>query len=448
MFKQLFSLQGLRRTGESKSSVRHLPLLSLLAALVAVLATGLVIAFRLVIEWSHNIILGVTHTEINDLLDWQRFLIPLCGAGLVALTGYLLKVDGRMVGTSHVMYRSRQDNPKMPSRNALMQFIGGGIALSSGSPGGWLGPSMHIGATGSSMVYRHFDLPDDSIRTLLAAGVAAAITACIDTPIAGLVLACEVVLLQFRILSFVPVMLAAGISSVIMYVTKFPPLIAFPEFHSEIYAITDFLIILPAGIVLGLFSAGFNYSIEITSTVRIENFTIRCLIVGLVVGIAAWLWPSLMGSGFEVFNFGLAHWQSWTLLALTGYILLKLMLVSVSVGFGMPVGIMGPSLVTGAVFGVLMYKAVGLLMPGAELPSLAFYMLIGACAMFSTVLNAPLAALITVLELSGEPKLMFPAMLLIVVANLTSALTYGQNSVFASRLRIMREADRANRQEI
>lgn len=417
--------------------VRHLPLLSLLNVVIGILTVWLVIAFRASIEWGYQLILGVDFRSVPELPGWARFCVPLGGAALVAVIGRYLRVDGRQVGVVHVMHQQQIADSKMPLRNTLMQFLGGSAALSFGSPGGWLGPAIHLGASAASLIHWRLSLPPDSVRTLLAASIASAITACIDTPIAGVLLASEVILLRFTLASFVPVMLAAGTSSVIMKLLGYAPLIEFPEITLAMNSLTEFALILPAGILIGLIAAGFNYSIEITSGIHIRSFTIRCLIVGLVVGLVALAWDTILGSGFGVFTFDLGYWQTWTFFALIGFILLKFLLVSLSVGFGMPVGIISPCLVTGAVFGVIMYKTVVLFMPAAETSDLAFYMLLGSCAMFAAVLNAPLTALITVFELSGSTHIIFSEMLLIAVACLTAAPLYGRKSVFEARLRAL-----------
>ena len=427
---------------EHIGDMRHLPLLSLLNIVIGILTVLVVVAFRMSIEWGHELLLGVDFKSISEMPAWARFCVPLGGAVLVALVGRFLKVDGRQVGVIHVMHQQQVADSRMPLRNSLMQFVGGSLALSSGSPGGWLGPAIHLGASAASLVHWRLSLPPDSVRTLLAASVASAITACIDTPIAGVLLASEVILLRFTFASFVPVMLAAGTSSVIMRILGFGPLIQFPEVTLAMNSLTEFALILPAGILIGLIAAGFNYSIEITSGIHIRSFTIRCLIVGLVVGLVALAWNEILGSGFEVFTFDLEYWQAWTFVALIGFILVKFLLVSLSVGFGMPVGIISPCLVTGAVFGVVMYKTVVLIMPAAETSDLAFYMLLGSCAMLAAVLNAPLTALITVFELSGSTHIIFSEMLLIAVACLTAAPLYGRKSVFEARLRVITDVSR------
>ena len=420
---------------------RDLPLMSLLTILVGILTSLIVITFRFLIVNIRDFILGSQGFANANLSNWQLFVIPFVGVIGVAVVGHYLKVDGRQVGIVHVMHRRNFANSTMPYRNSLMQFIGGSIALSTGSPGGWLGPSIHLGASTAALVYGRFTLPPDAVLTLLAAGIAAAITACIDTPIAGILFAAEVVLLRFTLKSFVPVILAAGVSSVMIRLLGFGPLIEFPELHIAMVSLTEFALILPAGIAIGLIAACFNYSIEIASGIQMRNFSIRCLVVGIVIGLVAYIWPHLLGTGFELIRFDLSYWNSWTILGLLGFVLLKLTLVSLSVGFGMPVGIVSPCLVAGALFGVIMYKIAMFAMPMAETSDLAFYMLLGSCAMFAAVLNAPLTALVCVLELCGMPQIMFSAMLLIAVADLTAAPLYGRKSVFEARLRVINESD-------
>ena len=422
---------------DHRGEFRSLPLLSVLTTVVAILTMTVVMVFRAMIAWGHEIFIGYDLKSFDEMADWQRFLVPIAGSCLVALVAYLLRVDGRRTGVTHVVDRSRQDNPKMPTKNTLLQFFGGGIALSSGSPGGWLGPSAHLGAACASLFYSRFSLPDHTTKVLLAAGVASAITACLDTPIAAVLLAWEVILLRITFVYFLPVILAAGITSVLMWLLGFSPIFEFPDVEFTQHSAWEFAIILPAGIAIGLLSAGFNYLLELCTKVPIRSFPIRCLIVGVVVGVASLAWPLLMGPGFQVFYFELEYWQSATIFALIGFAVLKLLLVGLSVGFGMPVGIMGPCLAIGAVLGVVIYKIMLVALPDVEVMPLTFYMLIATCAMFAAVTNAPLAALVMVLELSAEPQLMFPAMLLIVVAALTEAPIYGRQSVYESRLEII-----------
>ena len=444
--ERFFPSRQLRPVQEDDSQLEQLRLLSILSVLIGGLTALLIAAFRVAIEWGHHLLFAADLARMAQMADWQRFCIPLGGALLVGLVGFLTQVDGRFVGIVHVVHQRNQPDLKMPLRNTLMQFIGGSLALGSGSPGGWLGPAVHLGASASTLVDRRSVKSRDSAQTLLAAGVAAAITACMDTPIAGILLASEVILLRYKLTSFVPVMLAAGTSGLLTHVLGFEPLIQFEVIGMTSLSMTEYLLLIPAGILIGLIATGFDFAIEITAGIQLK-FILRCLIVGLLLGTAALLWPEVLTTGFELLTWPASAWQAWTLSALIGLLCLKLIFVSLSVGFGMPVGIIGPCLVMGVIFGVIMYFTLQLILPNSTIADITVYMVLGSGAMLAAILNAPLTALVAVLELTGNPHMIIPAMILIAVADLTSTPLYGRKSVFKARLDAISPAYRSSNKE-
>ena len=102
---------------------------------------------------------------------------------------------------------------------------------------------------------------------------------------------------------------------------------------------------------------------------------------------------------------------------------------------GMPVGLIGPTLIIGASAGGLLWMAASLFMP--ELSSPAFYVMLGMGAMMGAVLQAPLAALMAVMELTHNPNIILPAMLVIVIANITASQLFGLKSVFLVQMDLM-----------
>jgi CIC family chloride channel protein len=110
-------------------------------------------------------------------------------------------------------------------------------------------------------------------------------------------------------------------------------------------------------------------------------------------------------------------------------VLLKSLTSAAAVGLGLPVGVIGPTFVIGAAFGGLMGMAGTVLHDGVT-ASTGFYVMLGMAAMMAAVLQAPLAALMAVLELTANPNVILPAMLIIVVATMVTAVPLRQRSVF------------------
>ena len=97
----------------------------------------------------------------------------------------------------------------MPGRNLVVQFIGGAVALASGQSVGREAPSVHLSAGAASLLGQRLGLPNNSIRILVACGAAAAIAASFNMPLAGVVFAMEVIMVEHTIAGFVLVILSA-----------------------------------------------------------------------------------------------------------------------------------------------------------------------------------------------------------------------------------------------
>ena len=113
------------------------------------------------------------------------------------------------------MERLTRHQGYLPLRNAVIQFFGGAIALISGQSGGREGPAIHLGATAASLLGQKFQLPNNSIRTMIACGTAAAIASSFNTPIAGVIFAMEVVMMEYTVASFLPIIVAAVTSTLV-----------------------------------------------------------------------------------------------------------------------------------------------------------------------------------------------------------------------------------------
>ena len=142
--------------------------------------------------------------------------------------------------------------------------------------------------------------------------------------------------------------------------------------------------------------------------------------------------PQVMGVGYDTVNHALIGQLGLGLLF--GITLAKLVATAASIGLGVPAGLIGPTLFLGATLGGF----IGLL-AAIAFPSLAvhtgFYALLGMGAMMGATLQAPLAALTAVLELTGNPAIILPSMLAIVSAGLTSSELFGKSSIFLTLLR-------------
>ena len=311
-----------------------------------------------------------------------------------------------------------------------MQFFGGILSLISGQSGGREGPAIHLGAASSSLLGQAFELPNNSIRTLVACGTAAAIAGSFNTPIAGVIFAMEVVMMEYTIGSFIPVIIAAVTSTLLMhYFIGNEPAFFVAPLHLQ--SLMEIPYIALAGVVIGALAAGFIVLVQLFAKLNHWPFWLRALFAGAITGLAAISTPQVMGVGYDTVNGAMLG--ELTLITLLLVIVMKSIASAGAVGLGLPVGLIGPTFVIGACVGGVMGIIGNYFQPEAA-ASEGFYVMLGMAAMMAAVLQAPLAALMAVLELTVNTNLILPAMLIIVVATLVTSVVFKQKSVFLATL--------------
>ncbi len=409
-----------------------LPVLSLLAVVSGVLVGVLIVAFRLYIESSQSLFLPAGDPENYEALaPHLRLLVSASGGLLLGIVFYLFSQDTIRVGVTHVLERLNYHEGHLPLRNAVFQFIGGGISIISGHSVGREGPSIHLGAAGASLLGQKLRLPNNSIRSLVACGTAAAIAASFNTPLAGVIFSMEVIMLEYSISGFIPVILAAvSATTITRLVFTAEPAFIVPAL--EIGSFGELPAIVIMGVLIGGLAAAFiRLTKVLTHQSRRLHVTIRMLLAGIVVGLLAYTAPEVMGIGYDTVNKAILGDSAIQLLL--WIVVVKLLATSVCVGLSLPGGLIGPTLFMGAMLG----GAVGQLMnliPGVNShPGL--YAMLGMGAMMGATLQAPLAALIALLELTGNQNIIFPGMLAIVSANLAARELFGQGSIYHSQMR-------------
>ncbi len=395
------------------------------------LFTGVVILlFRISVEFLGGWLLPGDSESFEMLSQVERFGLPVLGAVFLAIFLNRLPAADRRVGVVHVMERLSRHQGHLSAKNALVQFFGGIVALATGQSGGREGPAIHLGAASASLMGQAFRLPNNSIRVLVACGAASAIAGSFNTPLAGVIFAMEVVMMEYTLGSFIPVIIASVVTTVMtQYLFGSQP--AFAVTDQELGSLTELPFIVLAGIVAGCVAASFNRCVQLFASLAERPFWLRALLAGVLTGAAAQVAPEVMGVGYDTVSSAMLGELALTTLLLI--VALKLVTSAAAVGLGLPVGLIGPTFVVGAALGGALGYLGHYLQPGAEI-SIALYVMLGMTAMMAAVLQAPLAALMAVLELTANPSLMLPAMLIIVVASLTTSVLFRQKSVFLSTL--------------
>jgi len=407
--------------------------LAFLSLLTGFLAGGVIVLFRFLIEGSQDAFLpGVGSENYEGLSAGVRFLFPAVSGLLLALLFYKYAKGIRVLGIARVMERMAYHQGYMTVRGFFIQFIGAGIAIIGGHSVGREGPHAYLGATVSSLFGQLFKLPNNSIRTLVACGAAAGIAASFNTPLAGVIFALEVIMMEYALSSFIPVMLSTVVATALSNaVLGSEPAFIVPTL--EVVPLNELPIVLVLGIAIGSFAALFNHALTVIST-KTQSIEIwwRVIAAGVLVGLLGLVQPEVLGIGYDTVNASLLGefaLGSFLILAF-----LKLLATSISVGLGVPGGMIGPAFFIGATLG----GAFGLMASwvyGDSISHVGFYVLLGMGAMMGASLQAPLAALTAIMELTYNPGIIMPGMLVIVVAQLTASELFNKQSLFVSMLR-------------
>ena len=407
--------------------------LAFLGLLTGLLAGGVIVLFRLFVEGIQDAILPGSGSENYEALSgWGRLLLPLLAAVLLAAMFRWLAQGITLLGIASVMERMAYHQGRFPPRGFVLQFFGAAFAIIGGHSVGREAPHVYLGAASGSLLAQHLGLSNNVIRALVGCGTAAGIAASFNTPLAGVVFALEVVMMEYTVASFIPVILAA-VSATTLSNLVFGDTPAFTVPAMQIGAVHELALVLVLGVVAGGVSAAFIHAVQtVASHARPLPIWWRMLLAGVLAGGFGWLLPELMGIGYDSVELALNGGFAVTLLL--ALLVGKLLATALCIGLGVPGGMIGPSLFIGAMLGALMAK-VALLMPlGLESP-VGFYALLGMGAMMSGSLQAPLAALTAMLELTDNPAIILPGMLAVVVAGLTASTLFGKESIFLSMLR-------------
>ncbi|MGQ8365950.1 chloride channel protein [Glaciecola sp. 1036] len=418
-------LQHLRKMLSIPSTSIELCLVGLIGGVIAAIV---IVLFRGSLTLWHQLMLG----EIGNyayLPDWQRFLLPIVAIGLVLLVALITGFKHYRLGIPFVIHRLKMFYGHIPLPTSVNQFFGGILALGSGFVVGKEGPSVHLAAAASHYVGRWLSLPFNSLRILAGCGIAAGISAAFNTPFAAVIFVMEVVLREYKVHVFIPVMLAAACGSVLTRavfgdVNELSFLTFTPISGLEL------LYLVFIGFCIGSMAALFNKQLMlIMAFFRHTNMVARLLIAAVITGAIGYFYPAALGAEFINVEKLLTDSQSFQVLLIL--FACKFMLATIAIGLGVPGGIVGAVMVIGMLLGMLLIVPLSYI---GEVSSVTNYALLGLAGFLATVLHAPMAALSAAMELAADSRVVLPAIIVIVTAYITSKQLWKNSSIFIQQL--------------
>ncbi|MGB0884346.1 MAG: chloride channel protein [Flavobacteriales bacterium] len=362
-------------------------------------------------------------------LDWAYIIFPILGIFLSYLLIRLFFKSRPELGISAILESITKTNGFMKTSTLFSSFFGSVLTVGFGGSVGLEAPAAHSASVFSSNLSRFFHLNYKTRMLMIGCAATATLSAIFNAPIAALVFALEVFMLDLTTASIVPLLLSSASASITSYFISSPEL-SFRYQLQDAFNLSDLPIILLLGIVAGLFSAFFNrlYFFVQQQFDKLKKYRYKMLVGALVLSVMIFLFPVLFGEGFDAINAMLSgetiklsifqtENKSVFLLLIACVIFLKAMACCVTVQAGGVGGIFAPSLFMGASLGYFFSESLrffGLETTNGQLS------LLGMSALVSGMLHAPLTGIFLIAELTGGYQLFVPLMLSSAIAYLIS----------------------------
>lgn len=371
--------------------------------------------------------------EMAEILNWwQRLFIPAVGglaAGLVLYWG--LRFAGRQGSTNFLEVVVAGDG-RLPFRSAVVKAISSLLSIGTGASIGREGAITQLTAMIASKIGQLSKWQPYRLRLLVACGAASGLAAAYNAPVAGAIFASQIVLGNFSMNLFAPVVFSSVVASMVS--RNFFQLQPYEVPPFEFTKITELPWFLFLGILTGIMGAGFLKMIR-----RFEDgfqklpwpLYWRMALGGLVVGIIAILYPMVWGNGYTVIK-RILHAQIGLELLLLIFIA-KLLATLVTVGCGTVGGVFTPTLFLGAAIGAIFGMTLQEFGFAMNLP-VGLFALVGMGGILAATTRSPLLAISMVFEMSNYS--LMPALMLASVVSTLVARRLHPESIYTEPLRI------------
>ncbi|OAB25265.1 chloride channel protein, CIC family [Flavobacterium fryxellicola] len=432
MFKKYISkLETVIAIAQSLLTPKQFIFLS--AVLVGISSAFAVIVLKTFAHWVFSFA-----TYVNGILKlgFMNSILPIIGIVLTVLV--VKKVLGGKIqkGTSQILYAVAKKASIIPKKQMYAQIVTSSLTVGLGGSAGLESPIVITGAAFGSNYAQKYKLSYKDRTLLIGCGVAAGIAAAFNAPIAGVLFAVEVLLVDVSIAAFTPIMIAAATGALVSVIALDEKiLLSFKQqqsfdYHNIIYYI---LLGLLTGFISIYYSRNFQKVEHFFAKLKLSPYK-KALFGASILAILIFIFPTLFGEGYESIKtlsesdpgkllentlFSEFRDNSWALLLFVGStMMLKVFATGITLSSGGNGGNFAPSLFLGSYVGFFFSKFLNL--TGLTNLPISNFTMVGMAGILSGLFHAPLTAIFLIAEITGGYNLMIPLM---IVASISFAIS-------------------------
>ena len=418
-------------------------ILSLIAGILGGLAA---IVLKNAVHLSHSLLMNVISIKSFNLL---YLVLPFIGIFITYLYVKYIVKDNIGHGISRVLQAISKSNSIIKAHNMYTSLVASTITVSFGGSVGLEAPIILTGSALGSNLARFLRLDYKTITLLVGCGAAGALAGIFKAPVAAVIFALEVLMLDLTMASLIPLLISSASGAILAYFFMGNDVLFSFEVTAHPFTMRNLPFYAMLGLLCGLVSIYFtkaNMSIE-KQFQRIPTGFLRMLTGGIITSMLVFLFPPLFGEGYETLNNLLdgngmrvldgsifsAMGNNYFLLLffLILILIFKVVAMSATTGGGGVGGVFAPSLFMGGITGFFLSKAVNFFM-NDRLPESNFA-LAGMAGVMAAVMHAPLTAIFLIAEITGGYQFFVPLMITSIVAYLT-IIPFEPHSIYAKRL--------------
>jgi len=411
-------------------------LLFLYAGIVGVLGGFGAIAFKSLTALFQRFFFSSWENLLDAALQlpwYYRVLVPTTGGALASFILYFLAKQTKSYGISDIMEAVSLKGGEIETRSVLYRSFSSLMIISSGGSVGREGPIVQIGAMLASQFGQVLRISRLKLSVLVGCGVASGMAAAYNTPIAAAIFVLEIILGNFAMDIFGPVVISSVAATLISRgimgnrpTYRIPPFTMISPLEIVFYIILGIL----AGLAAYLFIWVLFKGEEIFKKIKIPAY-LKIPLGGFLIGLIGLEFPHVWGNGYEATDRILNGQLPGDLILKLFF--LKIIATAITVGSGGSGGVFTPSLFVGAALGGSLGNAVSYFFPHLTAPPGA-YALVGMACLLAGTTHAPIMAILIIFELTLDYGIILPLMLSCIISSFVAS-KINRESIYTEKLK-------------